>query len=107
MGISHPFGRGARAGQNLLFYLEGLAHHYDAADDSKNPDFQRSAYFSLFQDKLKMLCPTPDPASNRFLCPTTTVNAPGAARHCRRLEFCLQAFPAPGLRVNASESDRG
>jgi hypothetical protein len=59
MAISHPFRHGAVACRNLLFYLEGLAHQCDAAENSKNPDFLRPAYSSLFQLVFLRLCGTP------------------------------------------------
>jgi hypothetical protein len=62
-----------------VFYSQGLARPCDATENSKKPDFQRSAYFSLFQDKLKMLCQTPVPASNRFLRSAATLNAASAS----------------------------
>ena len=36
-------------GQNLIFYVHRLAPQRDATENSKTPDFRRTAYSSLFQ----------------------------------------------------------
>jgi hypothetical protein len=66
MAISHSFECGAVASRNLLFYLEGLAHQSDATEDSKRPNFQRSAYSSLFQDKFKVVMRNSEPGTLYF-----------------------------------------
>ena len=95
MAISHPGGPGAVADRKLLFNRNVLPIQVMQPRTQKEPDYKNSAYFSLFQDKLKMLCQPPVPASDRFFCSTTTVNAPGASWHCPRLEFRLQTVLAP------------